>query len=102
MFRRDMNVAERKPAVCGICPGGCGVIAVVKDGKLIKVEPDKNVPYGNLCVRGRAAPDIVHSPDRLQTPLIHTGQKGRGEFRAATWDEALDLVAERMLEVKQK
>lgn len=97
-----MNIVERKAAVCGVCPGGCGVIATVKDGRLIKVEPDKNLPYGNLCVRGRAAPDVVYSPDRLKTPLIRTGKKGRGEFRAASWDEALDLVADRMQEIKDE
>ena len=96
------NAVERKSALCGVCPGGCGIIAAVKDGRLIGVEADKNVPYGNLCVRGRAAPEVVYSPDRLKTPLIRTGEKGRGEFRAATWDEALGLVAERMKEIKEK
>ncbi|HEX2967279.1 MAG TPA: molybdopterin-dependent oxidoreductase [Syntrophorhabdaceae bacterium] len=95
-----MGAIEKKPAICGVCPGGCGIVATVKNGKLIKVEPDKDVPYGNLCIRGRAAPEIVYSPDRLTTPLIRTGKKGNGEFRAATWDEAIDLVAERMKEIR--
>jgi anaerobic selenocysteine-containing dehydrogenase len=95
-----MEIVERKSVICGVCPGGCGIIAIMKDGRLIKVEPDKDVPYGNLCVRGRAAPEVVYSPDRLTTPLIRTGEKGRGEFRAASWDEALDLVARRMKEIR--
>jgi anaerobic selenocysteine-containing dehydrogenase len=97
-----MGKVERKPAICGVCPGGCGIIATLENERLIKVEPDKDVPYGNLCVRGRAAPEVVYSPDRLTTPLIRTGEKGRGEFRPASWDEALDLVAKRMKEIRDK
>lgn len=95
-----METVEQKAALCGVCPGGCGIIATLEKGRLIKVEPDKDVPYGNLCVRGRAAPEVVYSPDRLMTPLIRTGEKGRGEFREASWDEALDLVAKRMKEIR--
>ncbi len=95
-----MKTVEKKPAICGVCPGGCGIIATVKNGKLIKVEPDKDTPYGNLCIRGRAAPEIVYSPDRLTTPLIRSGEKGRGDFRTSTWDEALDLVVKRMKKIR--
>ena len=91
---------ERKAAICGVCPGGCGIIATVKDGRLTKVEADKEVPYGNLCVRGKAGPEIVYSPDRLKDPLIRTGARGEGKFRTAGWDEALDLVAGRMREIR--
>ena len=91
---------ERKAAICGVCPGGCGIIATVKDGRLTKVEADKEVPYGNLCVRGKAGPEIVYSPDRLKDPLIRTGARGEGKFRTTSWDEALDLVAGRMREIR--
>jgi anaerobic selenocysteine-containing dehydrogenase len=95
-----MEIVERKSVICGVCPGGCGIIATLEKGRLVKVEPDKDVPYGNLCVRGRAALEVVYSPDRLTAPLIRTGEKGRGEFREASWDEALDLVAKRMKEIR--
>ena len=91
---------ERKAAICGVCPGGCGIIATVKDGRLTKVEADKDIPYGNLCVRGKAGPEIVYSPDRLKDPLIRSGARGEGKFRTAGWDEALDLVAGRMREIR--
>jgi anaerobic selenocysteine-containing dehydrogenase len=92
----------RKCAICGICPGGCEVIATVQDGRLVKVEADLERPFGALCVRGRAAPEIVYSPDRLSTPLIRIGEKGEGKFRKATWDEALDKVADSMKAIKAK
>ena len=46
---------------------------------------------GGLCVKGRFGYDFIYSEDRLTTPLI----KEKGEFRQASWDEALDLVADR-------
>ena len=102
MIRKNENTGsmERKAAICGVCPGGCGIIATVEDGRLTKVEADKDVPYGNLCVRGKAGPEIVYSPDRLKDPLIRTGARGEGKFRTASWDEALDLVAGRMQEIR--
>jgi anaerobic selenocysteine-containing dehydrogenase len=83
-----------------VCPGGCGIIAHLREGRLVKVEADTEVAFGNLCVRGKAAPEIVHSPDRLANPLIRTGGRGEGKFRECTWDEALDFVADRMLAIR--
>ena len=102
MMRRekDRTVVERRPAICGVCPGGCGIIATLQDGRLVKTEPDRSVPFGSLCIRGKAGPEVVYSPDRLKTPLIRTGARGEGQFRKATWDEALDLIALRMKEIK--
>jgi anaerobic selenocysteine-containing dehydrogenase len=93
---------ERKPVICGVCPGGCAIIAALEDGRLIKTEADRNNPYGAICVRGLAAPEIVYSPDRLTTPLIRTGERGEGKFRKATWDEALDLTSRSMQGIKEK
>lgn len=93
---------EKKPSICGICPGGCAVEVTLEDGRLVKVEPLKGAPYANLCVRGRYAPEIVYSPHRLKTPLIRTGERGEGKFREASWDEALDLTAQKMIEIKEK
>jgi hypothetical protein len=50
-----MGRIERKPAIRGVCPGGCAIIATLEDGRLIKTEPDKENPYGAICVRGLAA-----------------------------------------------
>lgn len=98
--REKSGRMQEKRCLCGVCPGGCGIVAHLQNGRLVKVEADRDVPYGNLCVRGKAAPEIVYSPDRLKVPLVRTGARGRGLFRATTWDEALDLVAARMLAIK--
>ena len=52
--------------------------------------------FGSLCVKGRFGYDFIHSPERLSSPLI----KENGQFREASWEEALDLVANRFGEIK--
>ncbi|ATW28921.1 dehydrogenase [Candidatus Formimonas warabiya] len=94
------GVRVKKNVLCGVCPGGCAIEAEVEEGKLAAVHPGKNVPFGNLCVRGKAAPEIVYSPDRLHKPLLRTGERGEGKFRQASWDEALDVVVSKMEELK--
>ncbi len=54
--------------------------------------------YGSLCVKGRFGFDFVNSPDRLTSPMI----KENGEFREASWDEALDLAARKFSEIKNQ
>ncbi|MFZ3130304.1 MAG: molybdopterin-dependent oxidoreductase, partial [Desulfosporosinus sp.] len=97
-----MEISKKQTAICGVCPGGCAVEVTVDKGKLIDLVSLKGAPYGSLCVRGKHAPEVVYSPDRLSKPLIRTGERGKGEFRAATWDEALNFVAERMKSIRAK
>ena len=90
------------PTLCGICPGGCAVDAMLDgDGRLLELKIAKDTPYAAICPRATAAAEIVYSPDRLQTPLIRCGERGEGRFRPASWDEALDLIAARMQSIKQ-
>jgi anaerobic selenocysteine-containing dehydrogenase len=95
-----MNEMQERPAICGLCPEGCWVRVSVSQGKLISVRSDSDPMYGNLCERGRLAPQIVYSPDRIKTPLIRTGPKGTAAFRQATWDEALEKIAGSLKDIK--
>jgi predicted molibdopterin-dependent oxidoreductase YjgC len=81
---------------CIYCGTGCGLYLEVLDGKVVGTQPVKGHPVseGKLCVKGWNAHAFVHHPERLTAPLIRD-EKG-GEFREATWDEALDLVACRL------
>ncbi len=118
--------AEALPAansvrtVCPYCGCGCGLSVGVRAGKVVHTRGDKQneVNRGSLCVKGRFGMDFIHSKDRLKTPLIRKeeqrgapeGEPSRerkgtvdfGEFREATWDEALDLVAKKFAEIKEK
>lgn len=85
---------------CPFCGVGCTFNLNVAGGKVIGVSaaPDGAVNRGALCVKGRYHTDIIESPDRVATPLI----KRDGAFEQATWDEALDLAARRLLEIKAR
>jgi anaerobic selenocysteine-containing dehydrogenase len=68
----------------------------VENGRAIKLRGNPNHPYsqGELCPKVNRFLDRVYSPERILTPLIRTGPKGSAEFRQASWDEALSLVAQ--------
>ncbi len=84
---------EKIRTTCPYCGVGCQQLLHVKDGRIVKVtgvegaEPNQ----GRLCVKGRFGYDFIYSEERLKTPLI----REKDGFREASWDEALDLVAER-------
>ncbi len=81
---------------CPYCGVGCGIrVQVSGDDEIVTVEddPDNLSSVGMLCVKGRFGASYVHHPDRLTKPLI----REEDGFREATWDEALDLIAERLV-----
>ena len=85
------------PTICPYCGTGCGLNFVGKDDKIVGVEPYKRHPVneGKVCPKGNFGYEFINREDRLTTPLI----KENGEFREASWDEALDLVANKLKEV---
>jgi predicted molibdopterin-dependent oxidoreductase YjgC len=84
---------------CPYCGVGCQLDVHVKDNRVLKVTGGEAVPnQGKLCVKGRFGWHFVSHPDRLTTPLI----KENGAFREASWDEALDLVASRLREIRDQ
>lgn len=88
---------RRTKTVCTYCGVGCSFDVWTKDRTILKVEPVEGPTNGiSTCIKGKFAWDFVNSPDRLTSPLVREGDT----FRAATWDEALDLIARRMTEIK--
>src|SRR3712207_6183532 len=86
--------------ICGFCGVGCGLSVTVEDGIITKVTGDKNNPSskGEPCIKGREGCRHLCSDRRLTRPLI----RKHGELVPASWDEALDLVANRMMEIKSE
>ena len=85
---------------CPLCVSRCGATATVRDGELLELQPDPSHPTGHaLCIKGKAAPEIVHHAERLLHPLARTNPKGAADpgWRRISWDEALDTVATRLL-----
>ena len=86
-------------STCTYCGVGCQIDIHTKNDRIIKVTGADTIPNrGRLCVKGRFGWHFVHHPERLKTPLI----KENGQFRKASWEEALDLVARRLREIKEE
>ena len=79
------------------CPDMCSLLAEVEDGKVkrIKGDPGNSFTAGFACAKVNRDHELVHSPDRLKTPLRRAGAKGEGKFAPVSWDEALDEIAAR-------
>jgi thiosulfate reductase / polysulfide reductase chain A len=101
---RGKQRAQSVATVCEMCFWRCGILAQVAEGKVLRVEgnPDHPLTKGRLCARGNAGTSLLYDPDRLKYPQIRTGKRGEGKFRRATWDEALDTLAEKLKEIKAK
>jgi formate dehydrogenase alpha subunit len=85
---------------CPYCGVGCRLRLYAKNGEVIGVSADleSGVNRGNLCIKGRFGYGFINHPDRLTSPLI----KKDGEFVEASWEEALQLVAGKLSEVREK
>ena len=86
------------------CHGTCGVLAHIKDGKLVKIEGDPDHPWnqGRVCARCLAMPQYVYHPDRLKSPLKRVGERGEGKWQEISWDEALDLIEEKLGKIRDE
>ena len=91
-------------SVCRSCHGGCGALLHVREGKLIKIEGDRASPlnHGRLCPIGSVTVDLVNHPDRLKFPQRRVGARGSGKWERISWDEALDAIAERLLDIRER
>ena len=88
------GVATWYASTCGECPSGCGVRVRTREGRAVMIEgnPDHPVSRGGLCSRGVSALQGLYNPDRVATPL----RAGTNGFEPISWDEAAELLAERL------
>lgn len=88
---------------CTLCRSRCGTLNTVRDGQLVSVRPDVSHPTGKaMCMKGRAAPELVHSPHRQLYPMRRTAPKGAADpgWVRITWEEALAETARRLAQIK--
>ncbi len=100
----DASYDSIVPTFCELCFWKCGINAKVYDGRIAKLEghPVHPLSNGRLCPRGNGAAGLTYDPDRLKKPLIRTKKRGDEYFREASWEEALDYTAEKMLHIKER
>ena len=86
------------------CPSTCALDVELLDERTIgRVRGAKDNSYtaGVICAKVARYAERVHHPDRLKHPLIRAGRKGDGEWKQASWEAALDLIAERFIKAEQ-
>jgi anaerobic selenocysteine-containing dehydrogenase len=95
------NLAELFQSACPLnCWDSCGFQVTVENGKVTKIDGDPSHPItmGKICGRGRMLETRTNSSQRLLQPL----KKVKGEFKPISWGQALNEIADRLIEVKNK
>src|SRR3954466_10676889 len=84
------------------CPDACSLAVTVKKGKIINIDGSRRNPVtdGFICAKVRKFGELVYGPDRLMYPAVRTGRKGEGQFKRVSWDEAFELIVEKMRAAK--
>lgn len=86
------------------CPDTCSLAVSVEKGKVVKIDGSKrhDITDGYICAKVRRFAERVYGDLRLKHPAVRVGAKGDGRFRRITWEEALDTIAKRMIEIRDR
>lgn len=97
-------VIDRKFSTCDMCFNKCGLVARVENGVVKKLDPNPKYvkSRGMLCARGNAGIGQLYDPNRLKYPLLRKGARGECKWQRLSWDEALDLAAEKLKDLGEK
>ncbi len=97
------EVREVKTA-CRACIANCGAIATVKNGRVVGLRgnPQDPMSKGRLCAKGLSGIQALYHPNRNKYPMKRVGPRGSGQWKRISWDEALDTIADKLMETKEK
>jgi anaerobic selenocysteine-containing dehydrogenase len=89
---------------CRACIANCGVLAHVKDGRVIKLEGNSEYPMskGAMCAKGLSGIQALYHPNRNKYPMKRMGARGEGKWKRISWDEALDTISKKLMETREK
>ncbi len=89
---------------CRNCTADCGVLAHVKDGRVIKIEGDPTFrrSEGALCPKGLSGVQALYHPNRNKYPMKRVGQRGENKWKRISWEQAIDEIAHKLMEIRAK
>lgn len=100
---KNVGDVKRIPTMCQACTTACGLIAHVKDGRLLTVSGNPADPnsQGSMCGKGAASPSILYDPYRVLYPMKRVGKRGEGKWKRITWEEAYTEIADRLKKIRE-
>ena len=89
---------------CRACIANCGVLATVKNGRVINLRgnPEDPMSKGRMCAKGLSAIQALYHPNRNKYPMQRVGERGSGKWKRISWDEALTTIASKLMETREK
>ena len=111
MFRKAKQERKEKEdeirkvkTCCRACIANCGVIATVKNGRVVKLEgnPEDRMSKGRMCAKGLSGIQALYHPNRNKYPMMRVGKRGANKWRRISWEKAIDIIARKLVETKQK
>jgi len=91
------------PSICQLCPAHCGIIGFLEGDQLVKIGGNPKHPnnLGKLCARGLAGVNMAYDPDRITSPLMRKGERGKGQWERISWDKAYTEITSRFKTIYQ-
>ena len=98
------NEVRKIHTCCRACIANCGVIAHVRNGRVIKLEgdPADRMSKGSMCAKGLAGIQALYHPNRNKYPMQRVGERGENKWKRISWDEAIDIIARKLMETREK
>jgi len=91
------------PSLCQLCPARCGIIGYLEGDQLVKIGGNPKHPnnLGKLCSRGLAGVNLAYDPDRIASPMMRRGERGKGQWEKISWEKAYSEIAARLKTIYQ-
>ena len=91
------------PSLCQLCPARCGIIGYLEGDQLVKIGGNPKHPnnLGKLCSRGLAGVNMIYDPDRIVSPMMRRGERGKGQWEKISWEKAYSEIAARLKTIYQ-
>ena len=105
MQREAQPEGEKKiHTCCRACIANCGVIATVRDGRVVRIEgdPADRMSKGRVCAKGLSGIQALYHPNRNKFPMLRVGKRGENRWKRISWDEAIDIIAHKLMETREK
>lgn len=89
---------------CRACISNCAVLVHVRNGRVVKIEGDERDPMskGRVCAKGFSAIQALYNPNRMKYPYKRVGERGENKWERISWKEAIDTIADNLMEIYEK